>query len=362
MHSVWIHFVICPEKMKKSIIFANKTQPCNNACPKREKLKTKRVILYLLLLFPLVTKAQGGESAFNFLRLPYSSRAAALGGSNISVIDDDLSLSMHNPALLINVSDKTLDLSFMTYMSGSKVAGAAFNKNFGERSSGAVSLRYIDYGKFDGYTDDNIYTGTFRAMDAELSIMYCYLLSENWSGGVAGKFIYSQYESMNSLALGVDLGLNYYNQDIDFSASLTFKNLGGQVKTFEQKHELLPIDIQLGFTKRLAHAPILISATLVNLHKWSTKDFYNADGSKDNFGEILLKHIILGADVLLGKNFYASIGYNYRIAKELSSGNSRFGGFSLGAGLHIKKIKFGVSFSQLHISASSLHFNFAYSI
>lgn len=315
----------------------------------------------MFLLIPATILAQGGESAFNFLRLPYSSRAAALGGSNISVIEDDLSMAMHNPALLINVSDKTIDLSFMTYMSGSKVAGAAFNKTFGERSSGAVAARYIDYGTFDGYTQDNIFTGTFRAMDIELSFMYCYLLSEHWSGGVSGKFIYSQYESLNSLALGVDLGLNYYNPDIDFSASLTFKNLGGQVMTFEEKHEIMPIDIQLGLTKRLSYAPILLSVTFVDLHRWRSTDFYNADGSKDNFGELLLKHIVLGADVLIGNNFYASIGYNYRISRELSTGKG-LTGFSLGAGLHINKVKFGASFSQLHTSSSSLLFNIAYSI
>ena len=305
--------------------------------------------------------AQGGESAFNFLRLPYSSHVAALGGSNISAIDDDLSLSMHNPALLINTSDKTLDLSFMTYMSESKVAGAAFNKMFGERSAGAVAARYVDYGKFDGYTPDNIFTGTFRAMDIELDFIYCYLLSERWSGGVAGKFIYSQYESLNSLAIGVDLGLNYYNPETDFSASLTFKNLGGQVKTFDEKHEIMPIDIQLGFTKRLAHAPILLSATLTDLHRWKTADFYNADGSKDNFGELLLKHLTLGADVLIGNNFYASVGYNYRMSRELSTGKG-LAGFSLGAGLHINKVKFGASYSKLHISSSSLLFNIAYSL
>ena len=305
--------------------------------------------------------AQGGESAFNFLRLPYSSRAAALGGSNISVVDDDLSLAMHNPALLINTTDKTLDLSFMTYMSGSKVAGAAFNKTFGERSAGAVAARYIDYGKFDGYTPDNIFTGTFRAMDIELDFIYCYLLGEYWSGGVSGKFIYSQYESLNSLAIGVDLGINYYNPDIDFSASLVFKNLGGQVKTFEEKNEIMPIDIQLGLTKRLAHAPILLSATLTDLHRWKATDFYNADGSKDNFGELLLKHITLGADILIGNNFYASIGYNYRMSRELSTGKG-LTGFSLGAGLHINKVKFSASYSKLHISSSSLLFNIAYSL
>lgn len=305
--------------------------------------------------------AQGGESAFNFLRLPYSSRVAALGGSNISVIDDDLSLSMHNPALLINATDKTLDLSFMTYMSGSKVAGAAFNKTFGERSAGAVAARYVDYGKFDGYTPDNIFTGTFRAMDIELDFIYCYLLSERWSGGVAGKFIYSQYESLNSLAIGVDLGLNYYDPDHDFSASLTFKNLGGQVMTFEEKHEIMPIDIQLGLTKRLAHAPILLSATLTDLHRWESTHFYNADGSKDNFGELLLKHITLGADILIGDNFYASVGYNYRTSRELSTGKG-LAGFSLGAGLHINKVKFSASYSKLHVSSSSLLFNIAYSL
>lgn len=305
--------------------------------------------------------AQGGESAFNFLRLPYSSRVAALGGNNISVIDDDLSLSMHNPALLINATDKTLDLSFMTYMSGSKVAGAAFNKTFGERSAGAVAARYVDYGKFDGYTPDNIFTGTFRAMDIELDFIYCYLLSERWSGGVAGKFIYSQYESLNSLAIGVDLGLNYYDPDHDFSASLTFKNLGGQVMTFEEKHEIMPIDIQLGLTKRLAHAPILLSATLTDLHRWKSTHFYNADGSKDNFGELLLKHITLGADILIGDNFYASVGYNYRTSRELSTGKG-LAGFSLGAGLHINKVKFSASYSKLHVSSSSLLFNIAYSL
>lgn len=305
--------------------------------------------------------AQGGESAFNFLRLPYSSRVAALGGNNISVIDDDLSLSMHNPALLINATDKTLDLSFMTYMSGSKVAGAAFNKTFCERSAGAVAARYVDYGKFDGYTPDNIFTGTFRAMDIELDFIYCYLLSERWSGGVAGKFIYSQYESLNSLAIGVDLGLNYYNPDHDFSASLTFKNLGGQVMTFEEKHEIMPIDIQLGLTKRLAHAPILLSATLTDLHRWKSTHFYNADGSKDNFGELLLKHITLGADILIGDNFYASVGYNYRTSRELSTGKG-LAGFSLGAGLHINKVKFSASYSKLHVSSSSLLFNIAYSL
>ena len=315
-----------------------------------------------MILLPFLAAAQEGKNAFTILRLPYSSRAAALGGKNISVVDDDITMAIHNPALLANVADKTIDLTFMTYMSDSKIAGAMFNKAFGERSTGAISARYIDYGKFEGYTEDNIYTGTFSAKDIELSLMYSYLLGERWSGGVTGKFIYSKYESMSAITLGVDLGINYFNAESDLSLSLALKNLGGQVKAFEEKHETMPFDIQFGITKRLAHAPILISATFTDLHRWQPEHFYNADGIKDNFGELLLKHIILGADILIGKNVDISIGYNYRMAKELSTGGSRLDGITAGAGLHINKVKFGVSYSKLHVSSSSLLFNLSYSL
>ncbi len=349
--------------MKKICIFAKQTDA--SVCKTKKNIKNvklKNIIFYIFLILPLFASAQGGDNAFNILRLSGSSHVSALGGTNISIYDDDLSLSLSNPALLSNVSDKTISLSFMTYISDSKVTGAAFNKTFGERAAAAVWARYIDYGEFDGYTEDNIYTGTFRAKDMEFSLLYSYLLGDYWSGGVTGKFIYSKYEEMSSIALGVDLGLNYYDPDKEFSASLVFKNLGGQVKSFEEKRERMPFDIQLGFTKRLSHAPVRISATLTNLNRWSKDDFYNADGSSDNTAELLLKHFVIGADILIGKNFYASLGYNYRMSKELSSGNSKWDGLSIGAGLHINKVKFSASYSRLHVSSSSFLFNLSYTL
>lgn len=307
-------------------------------------------------------RAQTGEIAFNFLRLPFSSHVAALGGNNISIIDDDITLTAHNPALLINASDNTLNLNYMTYMSDSKVAGAAYNHVFGERAAGAVYARYVDYGEFEGYNEDNIYTGTFSAKDMEFAISYSYLLSDKWSGGVSGKFIYSKYETMSAIALGVDLGLNYFDEERDFSASLVLKNLGGQVKAYEEKTEKMPLDVAVGFTKRLAHAPIRLSVTLNNLHKWSDDDFYNADGSKDGFGQKLMKHITIGADFLFSERFYAAVGYNYRMTKELSTDNSKWDGMSIGAGFNTKRVKIGASYSKLHVSSSSLLFNVSYTL
>ena len=306
--------------------------------------------------------AQDGSSVFNFLRLPISAHAAALGGNNISLIEDDITLAYHNPALLINTTDNTLNLNYMTYISDSKVAGAMFNKVFSDRSAGAIAARYVDYGSFDGYDADNTATGSFDAKDIEVKVMYSYLLSDRISGGVSGKFITSKYESYNSIALGVDLGVNYYNEESDFSASFTLSNLGGQVKAFDDKTEKMPFDVQMGFTKRLSHAPLRISVTLNNLNHWSKDHFYNADGSEDNFTELLFKHALFGADLLLGDNFQVSLGYNYRISQELSVSGSKWDGITAGANLAIKKVKLGASYSKLHVSSSSFLFNISYAL
>lgn len=353
------YFTALNKMIKKSIIFATMQHTAT-------LFMTRKIVICIIsaiLSIPFVTiKGQTGDIAFNFLRLPYSSHVAALGGTNISIIDDDVTLAAHNPALLINASHNTVNFGYMTYMSDSKVAGAAYNRVFGARSAGAIVARYVDYGEFEGYDENNIFTGTFKAKDMEISAVYSYLLSDRWSGGVAAKFIYSKYESMSSIALGVDLGLNYFDEEKDLSASLVFKNLGAQVKAFEEETEKMPFDIQLGVTKRIANAPIRLSVTMNNLHKWSDDDFYNADGSKDSFSKKLLKHFTFGADVLISQNIYASIGYNYRITKELSTSDSKWDGLSIGAGANIKRFKFGISYSKLHVSSNSLLFNASYTL
>lgn len=44
--------------------------------------------------------AQESQTEYNFLRLPVSAHSAALGGDNITLIEDDASLIFANPALL----------------------------------------------------------------------------------------------------------------------------------------------------------------------------------------------------------------------------------------------------------------------
>ena len=61
-------------------------------------------------MLSLTAVAQESQTAYNFLRMPESAHAAALGGDNISIIEDDATLALSNPALLSSVGGRTVTL------------------------------------------------------------------------------------------------------------------------------------------------------------------------------------------------------------------------------------------------------------
>ena len=306
----------------------------------------------------ITLQAQDAGSTFQFLQLPMSSHASALGGDNVSAIEDDVTLAFHNPALLANVDGSTLSFNYMSYLQKTNVASVAYNMLVGDRSELAFGAHYLNYGSMKNTDAEGNIIGNFTAKDMALMATYSYELSERISGGVTGKFIYSNYEQIYSLALGVDLGLNYYDPGHMFSASVVARNLGGQVKTFDETHEPIPFNLLIGLSKEFAHAPIRLSLTLTDLTKWQAEDFHNS--SDDSWKALLLKHFIIGADLFPTSNTYVSVGYNFLLRSELKNSVRRgMEGFSIGAGLQTHRIKVGVSYGKYHVAASSLMMNFA---
>lgn len=296
--------------------------------------------------------AQESQTAYNFLRLPVSAHAAALGGDNISLVEDDATLIFQNPALINDVSDRTINLNFMTYMEGAKTASAAFLKAAGERGTWGVTAQYMDYGSMKETTADNQELGTFSARDIAIGGTFAYALTNELSGGVTAKFITSYIGSYNSLALGVDLGINYYHEDYDMSLSAVARNLGGQFKAYKDDFDRIPLDLQIGATKRIGHSPLRVSATMSRLNDWS-----------EGFG----RHFAIGADVLLGQSIYVAAGYNFRRASEMkisdAEGSSAHGaGLSIGAGLSLERFKLHVAYAKYHVSASSILINISYAL
>ena len=312
----------------------------------------KAIIVILTLIACQHIVAQESRSAYNFLRLPVSAHAAALGGDNITIIDDDQMLIFSNPALLASVSDKTISLSYMKYMAGTSMAGAAFNRVVKEKASWAASAQYIGYGTMKQTGTDGTQLGEFSAKDIAVAGYFSYMLSERIVGGITAKFVTSYIGNYSSIGMGVDLGLNYYDPDHDWSVSLVGKNLGGQLKAYDDEYDPMPIDIQLGVSKRFAHTPFRVSATLVDLNHWNYK-FTN--------------HLVVGIDAALSESIWLGAGYNFRRANEMNiddadGGGTHGAGLSFGAGLNLQRFKLNIAYGKYHVSSTSLMLNVGYTL
>ena len=304
------------------------------------------------VLFSYEIGAQESETVYNFLRLPVSAHAAALGGENITIDDDDPTLVFHNPALASNVSDRAINLNYMTYMEGVKVASASFVKAYRQRATWAVEAQYVDYGTMKHTTADNEVLGEVSAKDIAVGGTFTYALSNKIAGGVTAKFVSSSLAGYNSLGVAVDLGVNYLNPDLGLSVSAVARNLGGQVKAYEDDFEKLPFDLQLGVSKRLGESPLRFSVTMTRLHDWDDK---------------FINHFVFGAEAFLADNIWLGGGLNPRRSDEMKisdgeSESSHGAGFSLGGGLQLERFKLQVAYGKYHVSASSLIINVTYSI
>jgi len=317
-----------------------------------------QLLLILSLCLPLRLWCQEYSSSFNTLRLPASSHVAALGGQNISLIEDSPAAGWSNPALYANASDLSFGLDFMTYYAGSTWMGAHFTKAFGERHTLAVHAQYMNYGEMDETDETGTQIGSFRPKDIIIGAGYSYLLSDHWTGGANLKMISSNLAGYNALALSVDLGINYLDEEKDLSVSAVLQNVGMQIKSYDGESVAhLPFTLALGFSKGLEHLPVRFHVMMTDVTRWKSS-FYalpNADTESVSFGKKALNHFIVGLDILPTNYLYLSLGYNFRRAYELkASGSSHLAGLSAGGGVNIKKVKFGVSFAKYHQAGGSL--------
>ena len=312
----------------------------------------KHILLLLTILSVTIAGAQESKEVYSFLRLPVSAHAAALGGDNITFMDDDPTVIFHNPALLNNVSDKSINVNVMTYMEGSKTASASFVRAFKERATWGVSAQYMAYGSIKETTVDNVETGTFSPKDIALAGSFAYMLGNNFSGGITGRFISSTIANYSSAAVAVDLGVNYFNEAIGLSVSAVAKNLGGQIKAYHDDFERIPFDLQIGISKQFERAPLVLHATMNRLNNWE---------------QGFIKHLAVGADIKIGQTVYLAAGYNFRRSSEMkiteNEGSSSHGaGISLGAGLQLQRFKLQLAYAKYHVSAYSLLVNATYSL
>ena len=327
-----------------------------------------RKLLFLLLLLLSVTSFSqiGGKSVYQFLNLAQSPRQAALGGKTVTVVDYDVNQAFYNPATINAEMHKRLSANYGSYFGEVSYGTAAYAYTYDRHlQTFHAGISYVNYGTFEGRDELGNLTSDFTGSEAALSFGYAYNIP--WTDmfvGANAKLISSTLESYNSWGAAVDLGFLYVDYDNDINYGLTVRNLGFQIKPYQDTNEKLPLAIDAGISQLMENIPIRWHMTFENLQQWNIA-FSNpnrAEGSLDggseeekvSFFNNALRHLILGAELFPEKGFNVRLGYNFRRSEELRIVDQRhFSGISVGFGLRFGKVKFDYSYSRYTVAANT---------
>ncbi len=326
-------------------------------------MKSKLVLSLLSLLYIMNARESAAQEVGNygFLELPTSSHVAALGGCNITVVDPDLTISDQNPALLCAEMAGQVSLSYMNYVSDINLGYVGYAGRVRQEGGWSVSARYVDYGTFDGYDASGYATGTFSAKDMAFSGGIGLPINNRWRVGAAARFLYSSYDCYTAMALSVDVGLNYYNEVSGRSFSVALTNLGGQLKTFDDRSYSLPTQLTVGLTKELEHLPFSLSITAWQLLDWDV-DYVDTDGTSTDYSraEQVLSHLIFGAEWIPTDHIYFAAAYNYRRQRQFSGMGGFLRGVSFGGGFRAGRLDLHASYARYNAADGSLTLGVGY--
>ena len=328
------------------------------------------IIIICLSIFQISEAQMGGESTYDFLNLTTSAKVGALGGTNVSISDSigDLNFVFHNPALLKADMDNALAFNYVPYIADINYGYFAYAKHFRDLGTFGLAVHNVNYGSFTRTNEYREELGTTNAAEYAFILTYARKLTPTISMGMSVKPIYSKFDTYTSFGLATDFGFNYIRRDKNFSMGIVLKNLGSQISTYEDTSEDMPSDLQIGFTKKLAHAPFRFSLTAQHLLDWdltyersdNSTTTGLSDGTEDDpsFGDQLMRHMVLGIEFLPAKNFHIDFGYNHRRRKELGyEEKMSTAGYSWGFGFRIYKFMFSYGSARYHLGGTSNHFS-----
>jgi hypothetical protein len=317
-----------------------------------------RLVLLVITLFTFKTNyAQiGGGAVYRFINLEPSARAAAMGGSVISLADVDLATAQMNPATLSKTHHNNLSMNFNNYFKDISYGYLSYAKKFSDKKNAPIfssQIMYMNYGQFDGYDPTGVFTGKFNASDMLIAFSAAKPVNDKFSYGGSFKFIYSILEAYVGTGVAFDMGGFYNDTAKNLSMGLVFKNAGYQTIAYRNTERApLPFEIQFAISKKPKNAPFRLTMLLHNLQKPDlTYSYIDPQNRKINdrgefvdqeisFASKAFRHVTGNVEIILSENFQIRGGYNHQRRRELGTA-VRMGvaGFSWGCSFKIKKIR-----------------------
>lgn len=279
------------------------------------------IMAILAILFFETTSFSQGNSAYDFLRNDVGARAAALGGSFLTSVDDANTI-FYNPAGLATLTSRQVSVGFFKHLLDINSGYASFGTEIPGLGFIGGGVVYINYGEFKRTGEEGQDLGTFGASELALTAGYGGQLQPGLNYGANIKFIYSSIAEARSTAGALDFGLQYVAVPNRMLIGMSLLNLGTQFNPYVTTRENLPLDLKVGVALYPEHLPAVV---MIDLHKLNEK--------QDNFSN-RFKQFSVGVEFGVSQNVQLRLGYNNERRQELKIGQSSgLAGFSIGGGI-----------------------------
>lgn len=289
----------------------------------------------------------GGElTSFPVLQLEPSARSAALGGAFAAVADGDVNALFYNPAVPGPATSRRASFSYLNHLSDLNVGSVAYSQALPAlEATVSGGLRFAHWGTFEGRDRFGNPTGDFGAGAAVLTMGASRSYGARLRYGASLHLLHARIEAASASALAADLGVLYRLPERRLAVGVALRNVGGTVDGFGDTAEDLPLDLQVGLSKRLAHLPLLLTATAYDLTNLS--EGLRGGSTVDH----VLGHLTLGAELRPGDILRVRVGYNHRRSQELAlTDRFDFAGVGVGFGVTVS----GLTVDYAYNSWSSL--------
>lgn len=316
-------------------------------------MKIKVALVFTFLVICYSAKAQqAGTTSYTFLNMPYGAKIGAVGGVNISLYGNDPNLFLSNPALASDSLSNRPTVNYTGFPTGIGLSSATYSHSFEKAGLWSAGVQYLSYGTIAGYDDTGAPTGSFKPNDYAITISHV-RTSNNFRFGASIKQVGSSIAGYNGSATLFDLGGLFVHPSQRFTVGLTIKNVGFEWQQLSESIDTkLPFDVQVGTSVKPLHMPFRFSFTFYKLNTWDLT--LPNETSTNAFADNLMRHMVIGSELLINEHINILFGYNPLRRKELKIDNAGgFSGFSLGLDIKAKAFELVYAYGGYHVAGNA---------
>lgn len=203
-------------------------------------------MLTLTLFITLVgIDPNAGTTGFDFLRLTPTAREAAMGGAAVGSAPGPMGF-WFSPAHAASAAPPRAHVGYINYTAGIHIGSAAYSQPVGTVNGIGFGVYYLNSGTMKRTDESGRELGTFGVSYADLNLSGAMRVGDGLAIGVGLQALYGSIDTFFAMGLAGNVGAIYELPVEGLTAGLAARNLGLQLKAFQDSLDPLPLDFSLG--------------------------------------------------------------------------------------------------------------------